>query len=247
MAAQPCLFGEAGTAALLGGRPRASCVCAVAFMWSLACAAAAWTSEAEFEAAAVKALATPAVLTSVAFTNNLEAFMQSAPSSNALWSARLIEVVSRLEQFEQTHDEGALGDGLALASNRVQTVGHDCWQGMAARLLLAGGLCLAGDDARAFSVATNALVELDAPSCEEGNDALAQALLRYHDAEGLSLRQTVRAFAALTAAKCGDRATATNLVQTLPARYREMASLIISARGGDGSGQPGQEARGEGR
>ena len=247
MAAQPCLFGEAGTAALLGGRPRASCVCAVAFMWSLACAAAAWTSEAAFEAAAVKALATPAVLTSVAFTNDLEAFMQSAPSSNALWSAQLIEVVSRLEQFEQTHDEGALGDGLALASNRVQTVGHDCWQGMAARLLLAGGLCLAGDDARAFSVATNALAELDAPSCEEGNDALAQALLRYHDAEGLSLRQTVRAFAALTAAKCGDRATATNLVQTLPVRYREMASLIISARGGDGSGQPGQEVRGEGR
>ena len=193
----------------------------------------AWTSEAEFTTAATNALVNRAALADVVFTNNLDEFIRSSPSTNGLLSAKLVEVASRLELFEQTHDESALTAGLDLASNRVQSAGddHAHWQSMAARLLLVGGLCLAGEDARAFSVATNALVELDSSDCTEGNDVVAQALLRYHDAEGLNIYQTIQVFAALTAAKRGEGAVATNFVRALPMRYQEMVPLILSARG----------------
>ncbi len=193
----------------------------------------AWTSEAEFTTAATNALVNRVALADVVFTNNLEEFIRSSPSTNALLSAKLVEVASRFELFEQTHDDSALMEGLDLASNRVQLAGNDHarWQSLAARLLLVGGLCLAGEDSRAFNVATNALVELDSPNCAEGNDVVAQSLLRYHDAEGLNIYQTIQVFAALTAAKCGDGAVATNFVRALPVRYREMVPIILSTSG----------------
>ena len=51
----------------------------------------AWTSEAEFTTAATNALVNRAALADVVFTNNLDEFIRSSPSTNGLLSAKLVE------------------------------------------------------------------------------------------------------------------------------------------------------------
>lgn len=195
------------------------------------CSASAWVSETDFTVGVTNGLANPPVLTSCAFTNELSEFICTTSSSSLLLSARLVEVLSHLEEFGQTAEDKSLSAGIALASNcvrRAESVGTP-EQVRAAKFILVTALCSAGADGLAFEVSTNALSHVGADEQGQGmeNDAILRSILRYHDIPDLGLGDSLRAFAALTAAKCGKTTCATNLVRTLPIRYKTMVSEIL--------------------
>ena len=195
-----------------------------------------WDSEEGFICSATNALTNRACLRAPSFTNELYAYRASLSSSNSVGMLRvsLLDAICFQEMFEEDQDASVLDEGLNRASNTVHAAAvftNDCLA-LASRLVLAGGLCCKGKDGDAYSVCTNALA-MAHQSCTCQSDVFIRSLLDYHDMPDLNVYDALKAFAGLTAANKGWFPASSNLVESLPLRYREMAQEIISGKSGE--------------
>lgn len=196
-----------------------------AFLWlvmSMTTIGMAWQNVSEFETEIVMALSNNAILTSSAFAQSLTNFLATPFDPNAEKTARIVNGVRELRLYIETMDEVHLANGYDIATNiclltRNETNSWQCWQ---SEILRIGCFAMCDDMSSAYLASSNALSRIQRTTFTDSTNAVSRALLKYYKSQNLTIRQSIQALTAMSAARLGKRDAAISLSTDLPSSHR---------------------------
>lgn len=196
-----------------------------AFLWlamATATMSVAWQDVSEFEAEIVTALSNNAILTSSDFAQSLTNFLAAPFDPNTEKTARVVNGVRELRLYIETMDEVHLANGHDIATNicfltRNETNSWQCWQ---SEILRIGCFAMYDDMSSTYLASSNALSRIQRTTFADSTNAVSRALIKYYKSQNLTIRQSIQALAAMSAARLGKRDMAISLSDDLPSSHR---------------------------
>ena len=199
----------------------------------MACAAAAWTSEAEMDAAVCKALSAGKNAWSPAFVGQLrETATNAACSAGMRCEASMLLSLNAWQCFLDTMDGIWMVHERVHAERAVEQIGAatNAWQYWMARFVRAGAAASDCDYARALSVLSNAVDRMAREQATNTATGVECAFLRLFDLPDVATIDAMRVLAGMSAAMLGDGNVATNFAFQVPPRYRAMILEALNRR-----------------
>ena len=194
--------------------------------------ALAWQNISEFETGIVGALSNNLVLTSRAFSDSLTNVIARPFNDETGMAARIVNGVRESRLYIETMDEDHLDKSFAIATNvcsrtEGQEVSWLCWQ---SELLRIGCHALRNDMVGAYVASSNALVRIRASSFGGSTNVISRALLGYYKSQNLTMEQSIRVLAAMSAGLLGKKAEAMSLATDLPSTHKIPIMNVIEGR-----------------
>lgn len=192
----------------------------------------AWQSVSEFETGIVEALSDNLVLTSCAFSDSLTNFIARPLNGETGMAAQIVNGVRESRMYIETMDEAHLEKSYVIATNVCSlTRGQETsWLHWQSEILRIGCCALRNDMASAYVMSSNALARIHCSSFGGSTNAISRALLGYYKSQNLTIEQSIRALAAMSAGLLGKKTEAMSLASDLPATHRVQIMNVIEGR-----------------
>lgn len=171
-------------------------------------ARADWGTYVDFECAITNALYSDVSLFCNEDMTSLSAFASSCPWTNAVLSAKLVQAISTLEQYDGTPLGSTYNDVMSALSNLWQTASPISWQGYCAGIIQSTDYTQKGNFAEGLFIATNLLAKIQNQPWQEPTDEIWKAVRFRQDGGELSIRQSLDFAAALGFEKSGNHTQA---------------------------------------